>query len=216
MRLPDFNKLFEDGRRVESADFGPVTLRLHEVGRVVLTTGRVVACDPLVAPETEAYTVELTPGRHPLLLSVAHFDDGDQRVAGAMLRVGGGEPAAWEMALLPGEDPAALGEDEIFGFGVDSATGCLMDAEAARAVAVLQEANAESFFKLVEGEMEKTYVDTWSRAEVVLDEASGLNVVAYSTGMGDGLYASYFGRDAGGEVCRLVTDFALFDFDELA
>jgi hypothetical protein len=216
MRLPDFNKLFEDGRRVNSADFGPVTLRLHEAGHVVLTTGRVVACDPLVAPETEAYTVALPPGRHRLVLSVADFDDGDQRVAGAMLRVGDSEPAAWEMALLPGEDVAALGEDEIFGFGVDSATACLMDAAAARAVAVLQEANAESFFQLVEDEMEKSYVDTWSWAEVVLDEASGLNVVTYSTGLGDGLYASYFGRDASGEVCRLVTDFALFDFEELA
>ena len=215
MRLPDFGKLFEDGRRAESV-YGPATLRLHDAGRLVQTTGRVVACDPLVAPDTEAYTVALPAGRHPLVLSVAHFEDGDQRVAGAMLSVGDGEPVGWELALLPGEDVAALGEGEIFGYGVDSAAGCLMDERAARAVAALQEAEAESFGNLVSEEMEKTFVNTWGWAEVVLDPATGLNVVTFSTGFGDGLYASYFGRDARGEVCRLVTDFALFDFDELA
>lgn len=213
MRLPDFDRLFEDGRRAESV-FGPVTLRLQEAGLLRLTTGRIVACDPVVAEGTPAYTVAVPAGSYPAVLSVAHFEDGDQRVAGVMLRLGSEKPVGWEMALLPGEDAAELGEGEVFGYGVDSSAGCLMDEEAAR-VLVERAESEDDFFGLVAGEMEKTYVDTWSWANFVLDPAGGLNVVTFSAGFGDGLYASYFGRDARGEVCRLVTDFALFDFDEL-
>ena len=93
MQFPDFAKLFEDGREVESADFGRVVLRPRAAGELVLTTGRVVACDPAVSPETEPFAVALPAGAHPVTLSVAHFDDGDQRVAGAMVAAGPG-PAA--------------------------------------------------------------------------------------------------------------------------
>jgi hypothetical protein len=211
--LPDFNRLFEEGRRAESV-YGPVTLSTHEVGRLFLTTGRVVACDPVVSADTEPYTVTLPPGGHPVVLSVAHFEDGDRRVAGVMLRVGEGRPVSWEMALLPGEDAAELGEGEVFGYGVDSSTGCLMDEEAAR-VLVDRTREDEDFFALVAAEMEKTYVDTCSWANILLDPA-GLNVVIFSAGFGEGPYASYFGRDERGQVTRLVTDFAIFEHEELA
>jgi hypothetical protein len=36
-----------------------------------------------------------------------------------------------------------------------------------------------------------------------------MNVVMFSSGEGEGRYASYFGIDAGGDVCALVTDFNL-------
>jgi len=35
----------------------------------------------------------------------------------------------------------------------------------------------------------------------------------FSSGFGDGFYASYFGLDASGEVVALVTDFAVVDWD---
>ena len=214
MRLPDFDKLFEDGRRAGSV-FGPVTLRVQDVGNLWLTTGRIVACDPAVAEGVEAYTVTVPLGSYPAALAVAHFEDGDQRVAAAMLRLSYEKAVSWEMALLPGEDAAELAEGEVFGFSVDSGTACLMDEEAARAL-VERARREEDFFGLIADEMEKTYVDTWSWANFVLDPSKALKIITFSAGFGDGLYASYFGRDAQGEVCRLVTDFALFDFDQLA
>jgi hypothetical protein len=43
----------------------------------------------------------------------------------------------------------------------------------------------------------------------VLDPASGANVVSFTSGEGDGCYASYFGLSADGSAARLVTDFGL-------
>jgi Protein of unknown function (DUF4241) len=40
----------------------------------------------------------------------------------------------WEPALRPGEDPATLQPDEFFGFGVDTGTGCFLDASAVPAM----------------------------------------------------------------------------------
>lgn len=214
MELPDFARLFEDGREVASADFGRVVLRPRGAGELVLTTGRVVACDPLTAPETEPFTVALAPGTYPVSLALAHFEDGDRRVAGALLAAGAGPVVRWELALLPGDDPAELGEGEIYGYGVDSGTGCFMDAEAASLLSAAED--DESLFDAIADALDSAYVETWSWANVVLDPATGLNVAAFSTGFGDGLYATYAGYDADGRLAALATDFGLFEHAELS
>lgn len=214
MQYPNFSRLFEDGKEIDS-EYGTITLRRHEAGDLTVTSGSLVACDPAAALEAEPFTLAVAPGRYPLTLSVAHFEDNDRRVAGAMLRIGEREAVSWQLALLPGEDPVELKEEEIFGYPVDSATGCLMD-EGAAQIFIDRLEKDEDFFDEIGDELEKTYVDTWAWANVVLDEASGLNMIVFSTGMGDGLYASYFGFDAGGEVVCLVTDFSLFEHEELS
>ena len=210
---PDLSRLFEDGREIATG-IGRVTLRLRDAGHLLVTSGRVVACDPFTSPETEPFTRVAPTGRHAVVLSVAHFEDGDQRVAGAMLRLGDGQPARWEMALLAAEELAELAEGEMFGYGVDSGTGCFMDEEAAQALARKMDED-ESYSDELIDEMEKTYVHTWSWANVGLGDG-GANLVAFSTGVGDGLYASYFGLDAEGRPVSLVTDFSLFELEEMS
>ncbi len=210
---PDLSRLFEDGREI-ATEIGRVTLRLRDAGELTLTTGRVVACDPLTEPESEPLARAVAPGRYPVVLSVAHFEDGDQRVAAAMLRLGGGTPARWEMALWPGDDPGELGEGDIFGYGVDSGTGCFMDEEAARTLA-RRMGEDDSYFEQVCDELDKTYVHTWSWANIGLTPA-GANCVLFSAGVGDGLYASYFGLDAEGRPVSLVTDFSLFELEDMS
>lgn len=213
MTLPDFSNLFAEGKEV-ATEIGRVVLRVRPAGDLTVTTGRVVACDPLVSPDVEPFDRRVPAGTFPVVLSVAHFEDDDRRVAGAMLRFAEGAPASWEPALRPGEEPSALAEGEVFGYPVDSGTGCFMDAETARLV--LSGVDEEDFADALVGEMEKTYEDTWSWANVALDAEAGHNVVAFSAGVGEGLYASYFGLDEGGRVVCLVTDFSLFEFEDLA
>ena len=57
------------------------------------------------------------------------FDDGDERVAAALVRFADHEPASWDLALVPGQDPRILGPDEVFGYGVDSGTGSFTSPE---------------------------------------------------------------------------------------
>lgn len=213
MKTPDFSRLFEEGKGIET-EIGRVTLGLRAAGDLTVTSGRVVACDPLTSPGTEPFTRVVPVGTFPVTLSVAHFEDGDRRVAGALVRFGDGAPASWELALHPGEDPAELGEDEIFGYPVDSGTGCFMDAETARLVD--QQMDAGRYADALDAELEKTYEDTWSWTNVEFDPETGANLVAFSAGVGDGRYASYFGLDAAGAVLCLATDFSLFDYEQFA
>jgi hypothetical protein len=213
MNLPDFSKLFAEGKEV-ATEIGRVVLRVRPAGDLNVTSGRVVACDPLVSPDVEPFDRRVPDGAFPVLLSVAHFEDDDRRVAAAMLRFAGRAVASWELAVRPGEEPSALSEGEVFGYPVDSGTGCFMDAETARLV--LSNVDEEDFADALVGEMEKTYEDTWSWANVALDAEAGHNIVAFSAGVGDGLYASYFGLDEAGEVVCLVTDFSLFEYEEFA
>ena len=213
MEQADFSKLFEEGREI-ATEIGRVVLRMKRAGELTVTSGRVVGCDPLTSPDTEPFGRAVPAGNFPVTLSVAHFEDGDRRVAAALVRFDGRAPARWELALHEGEDASELEEGEVFGYPVDSGTGCFMDDEAARLLT--EGSDDEEFAVALEDELERTYEDTWSWANVEIDVDSGLNVVAFSAGVGDGLYASYFGLDEAGEVVCLVTDFSLFEYEEFA
>jgi hypothetical protein len=213
MTTPDFSRLFEDGRVIKTAEW-VVTLRSRAAGELVLTTGRAVACDPFTSPDEEPFTRELPTGSFPVVLSVAHFDDGDQRVAAAMVRFADALAVRWEMALVGEDDPSELGEGEIFGYAVESGTGCFMDVEAAESLMDRVEED-ERYFETVVAALTANEVDTWSWASFVPGEGAA-NVVAFSSGVGDETYASYFGLDADGNVVSLVTDFSLFEPEEMS
>lgn len=214
MATPDFSKLFEDGKVIKTAQW-EVTLRARPLCELVVATGEIVACDPFTSPDAAAFARQVPAGSYPVVLSVAHFDDGDQRVAAAMIRFGERAPVSWEMALVEGDDPSQLEEGEIFGYAVESGNGCFMDEAAARALLERMERD-EDFFESMLNEMDKTYVDTWSWAAFRPDAELPANVVAFSAGVSDDSYASYFGLDESGNVVCLVTDFSLFEPEEMA
>ena len=64
----------------------------------------------------------------------------------------------------------------------------------------------DRFFETMIAEMDKTYVHTWSWLDTALGDG---NLIAFSSGYGDGLYATYAGFDADGEVSAVVTDFGI-------
>lgn len=65
-------------------------------------------------------------------------------------------------------------------------------------------------FSALDDALEKSYVDTYSAANVRLPD-SEYNVAAFSSGWGDGGYPSYWGFDAEGQLCCLMTDFCILD-----
>jgi hypothetical protein len=214
MGWTDFARAFHDGERVD-VGIHQVTMRLRTLGELVLTSGKIVACDPFVFPDADPFTVAASAGRYPVIVSVAHFGDGveaDQRVACAMLRLREAEPVRWEMATVPGQDPATLEEGYIFGYPVDAGTGCFMDAEAAQDLA-MDDVDGGHADTLLE-EMDKTQVPTWAWADLEVRAATGANVIAFSAGFGDGFYASYWGYDADDKPVCLVTDFGVLNEEE--
>jgi Protein of unknown function (DUF4241) len=187
-------------------------LKLYKIGELCLTSGKLVACDPLTLADSEPFIVDLTPGHYPVILSVAHIQrNNDQRLAYAILRLSEQTPVRWEMATKPGEDISSLKEGEVFGYGVDSGTGCFMDADAAQIIddSIYAETEEEILVYQLLKRLEKNKSRTWCWADMRVDDESQVNVIAFSSGWGDGIYATYFGYDAEGNIVCVVTDFEL-------
>jgi hypothetical protein len=183
---------------------GDIRLTHRQIGELWLPSGELVASDPFVNPEAQPFKVRLPRGAFAVLLSIAEIA-ADQRVAYAIVRFKQTPPVAWEMLTAGNQDVSTLKAGEIFGYGVDSGTGCFIDRSAARALdKVMRE--QENFFEIMIAEMEKTYRHTWSWLDMKFGDG---NLIAFSSGYGDGFYASYAGRDTDGEVSAVVTDFAV-------
>lgn len=206
--LPDLDRLLVDGTL--HAD-GAERLRLvrHDLDPLVLPTGRLVACDPLVDPDAGAFVDVLAPGAYPLVAWVADLLDGagavcDRRTAALQLLVPGAPVVRWEPARTEDAGPEEdLGPDEFVGYGVDSGTGCFADAGALAALARLDEDRLEAAL-LTEYDADAPV--PWL-ARAVVDPATGAEVVALGSGWGDGVYPTFVGRDAHGAAVSFVTDF---------
>ncbi|AFY41303.1 DUF4241 domain-containing protein [Nostoc sp. PCC 7107] len=205
-------------QQVATSEPNEIIFNTYNIGELVLTSGRLVACDPLVNPDSEPFKVTLNPGRYPVILSVAHFQrNNDRRVVYAMLCLSQQTPVRWEMATTCNEDEnlSLLAEGEIFGYGVDSGTGCFMDADAAEIInesmysAYSTKTRAEDLTYQIECELQKNYSDTWDWANVCVDNSTHANVIAFHSGWGDGIYPTYFGYDATNNIVNVITDFNL-------
>jgi uncharacterized protein DUF4241 len=200
---------FADGGTAMSGG-EPTMLSAVEAGDLVLPTGRVVAADVFFF-NTEPFTRRLPAGRHPvLLLSSARDPDLAGDVAAAMIRAAPGDPVRWELALVAGQDPTTLQRDEFFGYGVDSGTGCFASAEAVAAVTTEGSFAEDYGERILRGFDPKGGIASPS-VEVVVDPATGANVIGFTSGFGDGAYPSWFGLDARGEPLVLLTDFGILE-----
>jgi hypothetical protein len=210
--IPDFQKAFRDGEGFHTSYLGKFHVECREVGQLVLPTGRLVACDPLVFPETRPFRKRVPVGRYPVVLSIAHIPSAeekgaaDQRIACAMLRIGRRVPRRWQMAVQTGQPLRELKKDEFYGYPVDSGTGCFMDLKAAELLDRRMEDEPDYFERLIQA-AKPVYVHTRKWADFQLEAETALNLVFFSSGFGDGFYPSYWGFDSAGELACLVTDF---------
>jgi Protein of unknown function (DUF4241) len=185
-----------------------VSMTVEEAGHVVLPSGRLVASDAFII-DALPFTTIVPPGRHPVSVLRADFANDDRRVAAAMVRVATEEPVSWELALVEGQDPSVLGPGEFFGYGVDAGTGSFTSPEATARLKDL--AAYEPYSQALMAGMNPgggVFPHTFT---VEVDPGSGANVVAFSSGFGDGAYASHVGLDRQGRPVVVMTDFGVLD-----
>ncbi|WP_144439941.1 DUF4241 domain-containing protein [Methylobacterium sp. AMS5] len=182
------------------------------LGLLPLPGGAVIATDPLVQPERQPFTRKVAPGDYPVTLYHAQH-----RVALAELRFADGTPDRWELALLPGQDVATLKAGEIFGYPVDAGLGCFMD-PAARAAMARRDAREQErprysnyFDDVLADELKDENLHCVMHRPLPDDPA---RIAVFSSGWGDGVYASYWALDAAGQPLRLVTDFGVIENGE--
>jgi hypothetical protein len=177
-----------------------VMSRRHLAGTLSTPTGSIVACDPLGGIEREPFALGVAPGHYPVELLLA-ADADDTRVALARVLFSAERPSSWCLATWGDRDPRALRPGQVFGYGVDAGTGCFADAGAGAAF------DAGAREALLAG-LQASYADTWCSASW---RGGGGSLVAFSSGYGDGVYASWWGLDAAGRPGCLVTDFEIID-----
>ena len=212
LRTGGFDDLFVAGRTHRTPQVS-ATVDVVDLGPLALPSGRLAACDPLVFFELEPFTVELPPGEYPVQLSVAVLDEvhglpqteDHRRVAAARIVLGDAPAQRWEMAVLAEQDPSTLTGDLFFGYGVDAATGSFIDASGAGALDRLTD--GEDAPSLAKALAEAAHAVPPRLGANLTDDETGLNVVAFPSGWGDGVYPTWIGRDGGGAVVSVVTDF---------
>lgn len=201
--------LFRPGARYalpRGDDIGKVDVVVVDVrqgGLLQLPSGRLVAADPgWLDTRLAPFTVAVDPGAYPVTLAVIRFEDepAHQRVAAGRLLVREEPVATWELALRPGEDPRLLGDNQFFGFGVDTGTACFHDAAV---TATMAGRLTDAWEQFVGAHWEK--LGSQQPVEV-LDPGSGANLIAFESGWGDGSYPTWIGRTAGGQVACFVAD----------
>ncbi|MBC7270381.1 MAG: DUF4241 domain-containing protein [Streptomyces sp.] len=110
--------------------------------------------------------------------------------------------AAWEMALRPDDDPRLLGENEIFGFDTDGATGCFADAGAWEPLLAL----FDKGLIRQDPDLDPDEYEAFKESMYLLrtrDRASGGELVAFAT-TADGTYPVWVGRSTDGDVVGVV------------
>lgn len=212
MSYSNFISDFQPDKKRFLPHLGEVELKKYEIGKLVLTSGKVVACDPFVGLDTKPFRSNLKPGSYPVFLFVGHIKKNNNcRVAYAVLQLSQQTPVRWEMATRSGENLSSLKPEEKFVYGVDTGTGCFVDADTIRFIDEKSWEFEEDLKDQLEEALEKNFSPTWDWAVFTVDESTNANLAAFKTGWGDRCCASYFGYDAEDNIVNLVTDFNLFD-----
>lgn len=199
-------ELFTDGATLARASGAQV--RVESIAMLTLPTGRIVACDPIVFPDSAAFERSVPPGSYPVSVSLALMGPGHIRVAGMRVELSQSTPVRWEAALVTGQVAGAVAPGESFGYGVDAGLGCFMDAATAATLArVMNEVEGPSgnYYDDVLATELSDVAKPWCDHHPVA--ADGANVVIAQSGWGDGMYSSHWGIDEGGDTVCLVTDF---------
>lgn len=200
-----FNDAFTAGY-VTTIDGDAVRFVTQPLGTFRLPSGQLVACDPFWCEDARPFARPVPRGEFPLTLSVADFGN-QRRIAFARLAFSAQPVVRWELALLEGQDPSTLQPGEFFGYSVDAGTGAFMDLDAWRAFHAQMEQDEAFDGRLVE-EMGKGGV----AGSLLLSSGPG-SVAMFSSGWGDGAYATYWGYDARGNLAAALTDFYVVDWN---
>jgi uncharacterized protein DUF4241 len=184
------------------------TFSVESIGTFNSLSGKLVACDPFAYFGDQPFEALFPVGQFSVELAIAKVKD-DERVGFSRIKFSNQVPVKWQMGILPGEDVSTLTGDRVFSYGVDSGTGCFLDSSTGEIFSKYIDDDTGENYNTVTAKMQENNKTTWNW---LLWQQDGSTVPMFTTGRGDGSYASYIGFDKDGAICRLVTDFALFEW----
>ena len=163
-----------------------------------------MAGDPARSSDALELTGTFPSGEFPGESAIAESQDGEEVIGYLRIKFSNSAPKHWEPATYSDNNAreSTLVESGIF---------VLADANLLSDLPAIEGEEREAVMNKLNDALDETYED--DRAWAELDLESG-NLVACSSGDSAGTYSTYIGRDASGNICRLLVDFALFEEDE--
>ncbi len=220
----DFEQHYDLNSEMNSQEL----VEIH-IGDVNLPTGRIIVADPFFTEEQQPFSRTVEPDKYPVSIYVAKIDELHNRIAFAKIKFRPEDASKWILALtndLTPEELNELGEDEFYGFPVESGLACFLDeqtnAELIAKIDQVQDAKPESNYYdevLAEEFREYSGKNTFSRQlgdwnDHHPNPDSDNNVIMFASGWGDGYYPAYWGLNENGDTVELVVDFLINDLDE--
>jgi len=202
---PDRRRLLRDGER-----FGETTLDVKKLASLTVSSGQIIACDPLSSSSPKPFAARVPKGTYDVYVALAGFPFKkgkktgiDVRCAAAFVRFAKGAVVRFEPANM---EPRKRGAKPSSVYGVDAGTGCFLDANETKILAI-----ESAMDDVVSQLLSKKHPPTFGSAVVKTKDGIGNALVAFSSGFGDGAYACFWGFDKAKKRVCLLTDFAIVD-----
>ena len=213
--------IFDLDTAFRDKEFNNIKLDVLDIGEVNLTSGKIIACDPLAylyEDDASPFIQTVKPNKYKVSLLII---EDEERIAMAKISFSDKKPARYELAVTGEEDLSEVEEGEFFGYPVDAGMGCFCDYDAAKKYFEYENKLEEESG----GDFDNRYDDLFS--DLLEDNAkknpkyqseygdwlnwnipeSDLNIVLFTSGYGDGYYPSYFAYDENDNICALYTIF---------
>ncbi len=187
-------------------------LETFDAGTIYLSSGKLVACDPVLTNDMAPFDTVFPVGEFPVLV---HKERESNCIAYTEIVFSDSPAVKWQLATTDSQNIQDLKGEEIYGYPVESGMGCFMDTDTqislgklelrlfhrkgADFMGIYEEFFHEHFFN------EDGAIDQY--AILKPDDAAKGNIFAFETGYGEGFYGSYIGFGSKGEPVKIVTEF---------
>lgn len=203
----------ENIRKLFSKDFveSPL-LESFEVGKIYLSSGKLIACDPLITNDMLPFTTEFPKGNFSVML---HKERESNCVAYAEIIFSNSAITDWKLATTAGQNIKDLAEGEVFGYPVESGMGCLMDVDTQTSLNDLEQKLYQKKGGDFMGIYEEFFHDYFFDENGAIDQYAFLKpadehpgtIFAFETGYGEGFYGSYIAYDKDQQPVKIITEF---------
>lgn len=213
----DFEAAFSDAHSASDTE-------VKSLGKLTVSSGKIVVCDPLVDFGASPLNKSVPVGSYDVSVLITHLDPWGERYALAKLQIKNTPAVRWENATEGERTPDDLAPGEIFGYPVDAGLGCFVDAESFADYNKLKDEitkddpyGKDMYKDCIRPLLKKNASNPdgeWSMGKwlnFVIPNTDNHNIILFQSGLGDGFYPSYWGFDATGEICCLVTDFNILE-----
>ena len=191
-------KVSQDGHNIEFYKKG--------IGQINISSGKIIATDPIALQHADPFLHEFPKGQYPVELAIAKMNN-DERVAYVRIKFNQKKITNWKFALKNEQPDIPITSADLYGYGVDGGIGMFIDLEGRN---YLNKLNIDDYWgSIFIDKFSEKHKKTWS---YINHKYSKYNLVAFSSGYGDGYFGTYIGIDEEGEICQLLTDFGLINW----